>query len=318
MPLVSPLPAGHRRIMLSGSSSNSDTAATIDQMQNLVTRHKRDFEIRKLIKQFIFNCPPKNYYCYVQAAHNFCRDQIRYVFDPNGVELIENPVRILESRVADCDSIVVLMASLCEQMGFPCRFVTIRADKQRPGDFTHVFLEVKVPGRGWVGSDPTQPEREFGWKPGPEYARKTWPASKDMGEAGRESDEMAGMGFFDDPDLVGVQTTPGVIVEKAWQWRDEPRLITATPDQMELQPFISGEGIPVTPPIMPGNSFVYADQAQQIFDEHETNFPSVTTHLPAKMTMRAVAPTTLGQFSSIPKWAWLAGAAALFLLLRKK
>jgi hypothetical protein len=315
--LTGSLPPNHSREMLSGTSY-SDTTRTIHRMQDMVTLGKREFSVRKLIQKFIFSCSPKDYFCYCQAAHNFCRDQIRYVFDPNGVELIENPARILESRVADCDSIVILMAALCEQMGFPCRFVTIKADKERPDDFSHVFLEVKIPGRGWTGSDPTQPTREFGWEPGPEYERQTWPASKDEPES-REGDDMAGLGQYDGMGAVirGVQQTPGVIVKKPWQWRNEDALITTNPEEMELATF--GEG---HPPMYttPRPSFMYADQAEDLFMKEQEDLEAPAP--PVQGQAMAVPDLSgMGQIkaSAIPAWMLFAGAAGLlFLIMRKK
>ena len=229
------LPDGVLREELSGDGY-AVTEQTIQRMRDMVDLGKREPAIRKLVGDLAFTCDPKNYYCYAQAAHNFCRDQIRYVFDPSGVELIENPVRILETRAADCDSIVILMASICESMGFPSRFVTICADLTRPDEFSHVFLEVKIPHEGWVGSDPTQPRRDFGWEAGPEYKRKTWPASNDEPEDAREEDKMSGLGTLAGP-MPGIQTTPGVMVDSAFEFRNEPALILSTPEQLELEPF---------------------------------------------------------------------------------
>jgi hypothetical protein len=255
------LPANYSREVLPGIT-NIDTAQTISRMQDMVTLGKRQMEVRNALKNLVFSCPAKDYYCYAEAAHNFCRDEIRYVFDPSGVELVESPKRVLESRVADCDSIVMLMAALCEQMGFECRFVTIKADKARPDDFSHVFLEVKVPNRGWIASDPTQPDKPFGWSPGPEYPRKNWPASKDSPESGKETDEMAGLGYFGDSGMPGVQATPGVIVEKPWQFRDEEATITAHPEQMELDTFSKK---PPTAPAAQADSFFYAESLPSLF-----------------------------------------------------
>lgn len=234
IPLPDSLPDGVLREELSGDGY-SVTAQTISRMRDMVSLGKREPKIRQLVGDLAFKCDPKDYYCYAQAAHNFCRDEIRYVFDPSGVELIENPVRILETRAADCDSIVILMASICESMGFPCRFVTIKADLKRPDEFSHVFLEVKVPRQGWIGSDPTQPSRDFGWEAGPEYPRKTWPASNDEPED-VEEDKMAGLGMLGGP-IPGITTTPGVMVDKNYEFRDEAVLILSTPEQMELEPF---------------------------------------------------------------------------------
>lgn len=310
------LPSNYKRILLSGST-NSQTADTIDQMQQMVTLGKRQIEVRKVLQEFLTNCDPKDYYCYAEAAHLFCRDQIRYVFDPSGVELVESPARILETRVADCDSIVMLMATLCEQMGFACRFVTIKADKKRPDDYTHVFCEVKIPGYGWVGSDPTQPDKPFGWEPGPEYPRKNWPASNDGGED-HESDEMAGMnrlGRFGET-IPGVQATPGVIVEKPWQWRSEPITMTPTPEMLELAP-ISQPGVPYSE--VPAQDFYSADAAEKMFDTENAALCPVVANIPDYDYRSPSDLSGLGQLPAVPKWALVLGAAALlYFWMRKK
>jgi Transglutaminase-like superfamily len=315
IPLAGALPSNHSREMLSGTA-NQETAQTISRMQDMVTLGKREFSVRKLLQQFVFDCTPKDYYCYARKAHEFCRDQIRYVFDPSGVELIENPARTLESRVADCDSIVILMAALCEQMGFPCRFVTIKADKGRPNDFSHVFLEVKIPNQGWVGSDPTQPTREFGWEPGAEFPRKTWPASKD-GVESHDTDEMAGMsgmscsgcmGYMGEA-VPGVQETPGVIVEKPWQFRQEPVLVVAHPEQLELDP-LQGKTVPYTAGT--SHDFMYATQAENMFEHEPVAF------LPQVTVQSAPAMSGFGAMSNVPSWVYVLGAAAVIFWLMKR
>jgi hypothetical protein len=302
--LPSSLPKNHSRETLSGTDEEI-TSQTIDRMRDMVTLGKREFAVRKLIKQLVFACNPKDYYCYAQKAHEFCRDQVRYVFDPSGVELIENPARILESRVADCDSIVILMASLCEQMGFPCRFVTIKADSKRPDSYSHVFLEVKIPNQGWVASDPTQPNRAFGWSPGPEYPRKNWAASKDAPEE-REGDDMAGLGYLSGP-IPGVQQTPGVFADQTWEFRDEPTLITMTPEALELDTMLPAGAEPVSDS---RREFIYMDEL-----ESETEGPAAIME-----QLQPPAPKLSGlgaTFDSIPKWVLVVGGVALLWYLTK-
>lgn len=155
-------------------------SSTLASMRKGVTRGKRVFEIRRLIGEIIQPCTPKDYYCYAKSLYEYCRDRIRYTFDPVGVELVESPERILfESKIADCDSIVTVLATMCEAIGLPCRFVTVKADKFRPNEYSHVYMEVNIPNRGWVAADPTMPTKEFGWSPDPKFPTKRWPASLD-------------------------------------------------------------------------------------------------------------------------------------------
>jgi len=227
--ISSDLPTDHSREYISGG--NSGTRQTIKRMRDLVSHGKRDFRVRKKLHEIIGHCPRKDYYCYAKAVFDFCQRDIQYVFDPNGVELIESPFAILESKVADCDSIVVLFATLCEQMGLRTQYVTIKADPSRPSDFSHVYAQVMVPGKGWVSADPTM-GHPFGWTPGKGFPRKAWDASNDEPEFHGEMEGMNELGM----DVPHVQRTPGVMVSPVWSWRDEPALVTTTPEQLELQP----------------------------------------------------------------------------------
>lgn len=225
--LSSGLPQGHQRQYIPGG--NAGTAVTIARMRDLVSQGKRDFRIRKLAISLLQGCEPKNYSCYAQRIFDYCQNQIKYVFDPNGVELVEEPWAIVEARGADCDSIVVLLASLLESVGLACEFVTIKADTIRPDEFSHVYLECKVPKAGWVSMDPTMHDKPFGWQPAPEFPRKRWTASNDPPEQ-RDTDLMAGIGMR----VPYAEQTKGVMVGSDWNFRSEAALVTSTPEEIEL------------------------------------------------------------------------------------
>jgi len=156
-------------------SGDAGTAETIEKMRSLVDSGKRSQRVRELAGRLIQSCTKKDYYCYADSIFKFCRDKIQYAYDPHGVEWVESPERILDAGVADCDSVCVLFASLCENLGLPCQYVTVRADKNRPSEFSHVYARVKIPGRGWIAADCTM-QHDFGWEP-TGYPEKTWPAS---------------------------------------------------------------------------------------------------------------------------------------------
>jgi hypothetical protein len=184
------------------------TAETITAMQKMVDAGKRSPTVRALAGKLIRKCPKKNYYCYAKAIFDFCQKKIQYAYDPHGVEWVESPERVLEAGIADCDSICVTFASMCENLGLPCQFVTIRADKQRTDEYSHVYARVKVPGRGWVGADCTM-QHEFGWEP-QGYASKAWPASNtDVGQAPEDINGLSSMNDFAaedfDPDSAGFE-----------------------------------------------------------------------------------------------------------------
>ena len=177
-------PGASRHLIPSGDAG---TAETIAGMQRMVDAYKRHPRIRELAGSLIHVCPKKDWYCYAKAIFDFCQNKIQYAYDPHGVEWVESPLRILDAKIADCDSICVLFAALCENIGLVCRYVTIRADKGRSNEFSHVYAQVKIPNKGWVSADCTM-QHKFGWEP-VGYEAKHWPASSTPASEG----EMDGM-----------------------------------------------------------------------------------------------------------------------------
>lgn len=158
---------------------DAGTAETIKRMQQLVGRGKRDKEVRVKVGEIIAPCQNKNHLCYLKALYEFSKTKIKYAFDPNMVEFIENPAYVLRSKIADCDSIVVVLCSMAEGIGLASEFVTVKADPQRPNEFSHVYCRSMVPGVGWVSMDPTMPKQNFGWEVPGAFPRKYWHASPD-------------------------------------------------------------------------------------------------------------------------------------------
>lgn len=257
------LSAGSERYSI--ASGKQGTAETIAKMQELVTLGKREREVRKQLHEIIKDCPPKDYLCYAKSAYHFCRDKIKYVFDPAGVELVENPKWTLQTKVADCDSICILLATLCEQMGFPCRFVTIKADLSRPDEYSHVYMQANIPKHGWVSMDCTMPNKEFGWEPDKQFPRTYWPASKDAPES-HEGDKMAGLGI-----VPGAAETPGLQVTPLWAWQQDGNLFPATPDEADDAIFAEENmpefsGVPIGGVSGLGNVDGVVDQASAAYD----------------------------------------------------
>lgn len=117
-------------------------------------------KIRTLAMQLVANLPPRSYQREVYRLHQFVRDDIRYVRDPVGVELVSTPARTLDTRAGDCDDKSVLLAALLESLGHPTRFKAIAL---KGGPFSHVYVETKI-GEAWVPLE-TIINRPMGWYP---------------------------------------------------------------------------------------------------------------------------------------------------------
>lgn len=88
-----------------------------------------------------------------RRIHAFVRDQIRYVRDTDGVELLHDPATVLQVGAGDCDDKAILTAALLGSIGHPTRFVAIAFE---PGRFEHVWLQDNVNGR-WIDLETTEP-----------------------------------------------------------------------------------------------------------------------------------------------------------------
>lgn len=82
--------------------------------------------------------------------YDVCQN-IRYMKDPLGVEMVQTPQRTLKVRSGDCDDMATLLAAMLLAAGHRPRFCLVGF---RPGGPpTHVYVEVAVPG-GWKTLDP--------------------------------------------------------------------------------------------------------------------------------------------------------------------
>jgi len=107
----------------------------------------------------------------VQALFLFARDAIRYVEDPEGLELVRDLEHSTEEGAGDCDDKVTWLATALLSAGVSCRFVI----QSYTGGFwadgwDHVYLEFYDWDQWkWVALDPTADGHtgviaEIGWR----------------------------------------------------------------------------------------------------------------------------------------------------------
>jgi len=153
------------------------TKYTIEKMRELARKGKVNPIILRAARTVIRNCPEKDYESEGECIYNYVRQNVRYTRDPMDVELLQAPEVTLREASGDCDDVSILIASLAEAVGMEAAFLTIKANKNLPYDFTHVFPIIRTQ-KGWRGADPTVAHAYFGWIP-PEATdpkkRKIWP-----------------------------------------------------------------------------------------------------------------------------------------------
>lgn len=152
-------PTQQRLIELSPGAAG--TRETLRIMAALVRESCISHEIRGLTTQLTNHLENNDFVGEVQTCFDFVKSAIRYVQDTLGIERVENPLTLLETRAGDCDDMCTLLASMLCSIGHPCRFSAVGYSE--PGLFEHVYLETRI-GRRWIALDPTQPVG-IGWCP---------------------------------------------------------------------------------------------------------------------------------------------------------
>lgn len=172
------------------------TVRTIRQMQRLVDQGKKDPTVQFTARQIARKHHPKSYLGQARGIFEFVKKYIHYVRDPRDVELIHAPLYTLQARAGDCDDQVILFCSLAEAIGFKCRFKTIKADPKFPTEFSHIYSEIHVPGKGWMPADTIVERAKLGWEAPGRFESRTW----------------GGLGMF------GQEAAPAVAPEKRSFW----------------------------------------------------------------------------------------------------
>lgn len=87
----------------------------------------------------------------ILALYQWVHQNIRYIPDPDGVELVQTPKRTIQERAGDCDDMATLLAGMLMCVGKRCRFALVGFHEGSPP--SHVFVEVVTPS-GWITLDP--------------------------------------------------------------------------------------------------------------------------------------------------------------------
>ena len=126
------------------------TSDTIRKMAALATQDQATYAIRRLATSVTHNVPSKDVRGELFALYAWVRDNIRYRFDPRGVEWLQRPQRTIYERAGDCDDMATLLASLAGSLGHAWRFYTVGPS---PDVDEHIAAQV-FDGSSWVTLDP--------------------------------------------------------------------------------------------------------------------------------------------------------------------
>jgi hypothetical protein len=163
-------------------SGDAGTDQTVSEMERIVKSALTDLNVRDTALAVVRRAgiTPKNYGGEITALFRFVRDQVRYVKDPVGVELVHSPGEVLKRMAGDCDDKAVLLSALLQSVGHKTRFEVVAV---RPGEFHHVTIRVLVAGK-WVPLDPTVEKAVPGWEHPRIIRRKMYGESATVADLG--------------------------------------------------------------------------------------------------------------------------------------
>jgi transglutaminase-like putative cysteine protease len=136
-----------------------------DEMPDLLRSMERQYldperEVDRWARQFLRHDGRTDTSEMLAAMTHVTRQNLTYVArEESGVQ---DPVRTLRQGSGSCRDFAVLMMEAVRSLGLAARFVTgylyVPEDRRRErigGGATHAWLEVYVPGAGWIEFDPT-------------------------------------------------------------------------------------------------------------------------------------------------------------------
>jgi len=157
-------------------SGFAGTRATVQRMHDFAYKGKIDLQLQQIADSIVekSGCGNREYECKAKAIYDFVKNYIRFERDPFGVEMVQEPFVTLKRKAGDCDDHATLLAALYGSIGFPYGFKTIKSDKTRRDEFSHIYTVVDIPNKGWVGADTSVDKASFGWEPDKYFSSKIW------------------------------------------------------------------------------------------------------------------------------------------------
>lgn len=141
----------------SGDNASYNTMAL---MKKIIIDSSQDYYVRRWAEEMISGAG-ENEMERISSIYDYLKQTTKYVYDPDGLELIKTPhvsLQLIESGatpIMDCDDYVVLSLALLRALGFQ---VALRAGAYETNDFDHIYGLVKVQGQLWLPIDLTNPQ----------------------------------------------------------------------------------------------------------------------------------------------------------------
>lgn len=141
---------------------------TLGYMQRMALDGSKDLEVRSAAIEALdrYGAPAHAPVAALGAIHRYIQDQIRFVPDPVGAQMVQSPRATLEFRAGNCAQRATLLAAMARSVGIPAdiRFRVAALNPRAPRSFSHVYVVANAGGRE-IPLDPTYPGMPPGAEP---------------------------------------------------------------------------------------------------------------------------------------------------------
>lgn len=145
------------------------TEATIAAMQQLAKQGSVHPEVIDLARQIVKHVPSKDYKGEAKALFKWVKRFVKYRMDPRTMETVQHPYETaLVQGAGDCDDHATLLVALALALGHGGSFRTVKADPDRPDEYSHVYAVIGIregASATWYPADTTVASSSFGWEP---------------------------------------------------------------------------------------------------------------------------------------------------------
>jgi len=179
-------------------NSDDDRIKIIAQ---LIEEGMVDPVVRKTVLEIVKDCKSKDWKCEINKIYKWVKENIKYRYDPIGIDAYHSARRILETRSADCDDYAILAGAMFASLGYPIILRIVAKTKDRK--YHHIYPVIGVPPhkslkdvKKWIPLEFTVPQIN---KPGVEvpYAKKKDYYIQFTGEAAKDKFETDGYNNYD-------------------------------------------------------------------------------------------------------------------------
>lgn len=137
-----PVPARQGRLRIARVNGPEQRVQQIARQVQASIRGEDGVALREyLIRNVISRCPDRDDVCHIRAIYWFIRRNLRYIQDPQGLDLYPTALQALRIGGEDCDGHVIVGNTMLALVGFP---VGAKVVKSRQGEW-HIYGRVGFP-----------------------------------------------------------------------------------------------------------------------------------------------------------------------------